>query len=125
MRSTPQFKAFARTSVSGGLALAVAGLTSLCVAGPAFAADPVAQGTGVFLSGSAAGVAIAGTVGVPATATNQGTPPSVTDLAPLTTSALNAVDVGLGGGVKLVGAGGILALGAVNQVALASSDGSS
>src|SRR4051794_36251283 len=103
MRSAPHCTAFARRFVAGGLALAVAGLTGLWGAGPAFATDPVAQASAVFLSGSAAGVAIADVVGVPAAATNPGTPALLTDLQPLTTSALNAVDVGLGGGVKLVG----------------------
>ncbi len=100
--------------------------TILAVSPPASAAGEVSLGEGRFISGSALGIDLGTLLTVnPAQAANTGSPAQVTDLHPLSVAALNAVNVGLGGGINLLGTSGILALGAVNQFAQAHSDGSS
>ncbi|MET3806568.1 hypothetical protein ABIB25_003584 [Nakamurella sp. UYEF19] len=99
---------------------------SVFLAGTAAAVQaPVAQSQGRFLSGTI-GVTNLDNVAalVPATAVNTGGPAVVND-HPLDATVLNAIDLPLGNGIALLGNQGILTLGAVEQYAKASPDGSS
>lgn len=93
--------------------------------GRADALVPVSQSQGRFLSASIGGNSIAPIAALtPAQAVNTGGP-TVTNVAPLTVSALNGAVV-LTGAINLFGgAGSVIQLGAVNQVAVANPDGSS
>ncbi|MBF4605921.1 choice-of-anchor G family protein [Curtobacterium sp. VKM Ac-1393] len=98
---------------------------SILAAAPATAAPVASTAQGRFVSGSALGVNLDDILTVtPANAVNSGGATD-TDVHPLDVTALNAVNVNLGGGLNLLGNNGILALGAVNQYAAANADGSS
>ncbi|WP_123679475.1 IPT/TIG domain-containing protein [Curtobacterium sp. PhB115] len=98
---------------------------SILAAAPAMAAPAASTGQGRFISGSALGLNLDDILTVtPADAVNTGGA-AVTDVHPLDVTALNAVNVDLGGGLNLLGQNGILTLGAVNQYAAANADGSS
>lgn len=92
-------------------------------AAPAMAADPVSQSEGRFLGGSVLGTDLATLLSV---ASAQAASAGIQDemLNPLSVAALNAVDIPLGA-INLLGANGVLTLGAVAQYALAEADGSS
>lgn len=114
---------------SKGVAIVTAALLgaggSILAAAPATAAPVASTGQGRFLSGSALGVNLDDILTVtPANAVNSGGATD-TDVHPLDVTALNAVNVDLGGGLNLLGNNGILTLGAVNQYAAANADGSS
>ncbi|WP_123353738.1 choice-of-anchor G family protein [Frigoribacterium sp. PhB160] len=98
---------------------------SVLAASPALAAPPASTGEGRFLGGSALGLDLDDLVALEtARAVNTGGDP-VTDVTPLDATVLNAVEVDLGSGIELLGPNGLLTLGAVNQFAQASPDGSS
>jgi hypothetical protein len=114
---------------SKGVAIVTAALLgaggSILAAAPAMAAPVASTGQGRFLSGSALGLDLDDILAVtPADAVNTGGATD-TDVHPLDVTALNAVNVDLGGGLNLLGDNGILTLGAVNQYAAANADGSS
>ncbi|WP_248704796.1 choice-of-anchor G family protein [Curtobacterium sp. MWU13-2055] len=114
---------------SKGVAIVTAALLgaggSILAAAPATAAPVASTGQGRFLSGSALGLNLDDILTVtPADAVNTGGATD-TDVHPLDVTALNAVNVNLGGGLNLLGNNGILTLGAVNQYAAANADGSS
>ncbi|WP_396290266.1 choice-of-anchor G family protein [Curtobacterium sp. KT1] len=98
---------------------------SILAAAPAMAAPVASTAEGRFISGSALGLNLDDILTVtPADAVNTGGAAD-TDVHPLDVTALNAVNVNLGGGLNLLGNNGILTLGAVNQYAAANADGSS
>ncbi|WP_263092126.1 choice-of-anchor G family protein [Curtobacterium sp. RIT-PI-V] len=114
---------------SKGVAIVTAALLgaggSILAAAPATAAPVASTGQGRFLSGSALGLNLDDILTVtPADAVNTGGATD-TDVHPLDVTALNAVNVNLGGGLNLLGNNGILTLGVVNQYAAADADGSS
>jgi hypothetical protein len=87
------------------------------------AADPVSQSEGRFLGGTVLGTDLATLLSVAAAqAASVGVPDEM--LNPLSVAALNALDIPLGP-VNLLGANGVLTLGAVAQYARAEADGSS
>lgn len=95
-------------------------------AGTASAALTVSQAQGRFLSGSVGATNLDNIVAIaPASATNDGTTPKNVNSHPLDVLALNAVNADLGSGLNLFGANGVITLGAANQYASASLDGSS
>jgi len=113
------------TMGAGALAVAFAvAVSSFLLASPASAA-PVSTARGAFLTGQALGLNLSGLLAIAnANASNTGSPASVTQLSPLVAADLTA-DLEVAPGVPLLGAGGVLTLGAVNQYANAKSDGSS
>ena len=118
-----------RPLTTRGVAVVTAALLglggSVLAASPALAAPPASTGEGRFLGGSALGLDLDDLVVLEtARAVNTGGDP-VTDVTPLDATVLNAVEVDLGSGVELLGPNGLLTLGAVNQFAQASPDGSS
>ncbi|MGQ0844613.1 MAG: choice-of-anchor G family protein [Sporichthyaceae bacterium] len=125
----PRHKRPAPRRVRQGVAVTVTGVVSAGVvvggAGVAQAADrPVSQARGVFLSGSALGIDLDDIVSLKsAKAVNDGDDRTVKDLNPLEVSLLNSLDVPLGP-VNLLEGNGLLSLGAVNQAAVARSNGS-
>uniref|UniRef100_UPI0017C689F2 choice-of-anchor G family protein n=1 Tax=Sporichthya sp. TaxID=65475 RepID=UPI0017C689F2 len=103
--------------VSAGAVISGAGVA-------AAAATPVSQSRGWFLSGSALGVDLDDIVKLDdARAVNTGSPATVTQLNPLGVTLLNSLNVPLGP-VNLLKGNGLLTLGAVNQAAIARSNGS-
>ena len=119
-----------RTAVMRGTAftavIAMAAGSILLTAGPAAAATTVAQSNGRFLSGSVGSTNLDNIVSIaPASATNDGTTPTTSSNHPLDATVLSAVQADLGSGLNLLGSNGVITLGAVNQYASASSDGSS
>ncbi|ROS61333.1 IPT/TIG domain-containing protein [Frigoribacterium sp. PhB160] len=118
-----------RPLTTRGVAVVTAALLglggSVLAASPALAAPPASTGEGRFLGGSALGLDLDDLVALEtARAVNTGGDP-VTDVTPLDATVLNAVEVDLGSGIELLGPNGLLTLGAVNQFAQASPDGSS
>ena len=84
----------------------------------------VSQATGQFLTGTVGATSLGSIAALaPASAQQPAGPASSVD--PLSATVLNAVNVDLGGGVHLLGGSGVMSLGAVNQVAVANTDGSS
>lgn len=112
-----------------GMAVTVTGVVSAGVvlggaSAAGAAAKPVSQGQGFFLSGTALGTDLDDLVKLKrATAVNDGSPATVSDLNPLSATLLNSLDVPLGP-VNLLKGNGLLTLGAVNQAAIARSNGS-
>lgn len=128
-KSKPRHKRPTPSRARQGMALGVTTVVSagavVAGAGVAEAADkPVSQSKGVFLSGSALGINLDDIVKVnSAAAANAGDKAVVKELNPLGVSLLNSLDVPLGP-VNLLKGNGLLELGAVNQAAIAKSDGS-
>jgi hypothetical protein len=125
----PRHKRPAPRRTRQGVALTVTGVVTAGVvvggAGVAEAADqPVSQAKGVFLSGSALGINLDDLVELEsAKAVNKGHRRTVKDLNPLEVSLLNSLDIPLGP-INLLKGNGLLSLGAVNQAAIARSNGS-
>ena len=125
-RKVPRRSPAMMRSVALATAMAMAAGSILLGAGPASAATTVSQGEGRFLSGTALSTSLDNIAEVaPASATNDGTTPTTTDSHPLSASVLAAVQADLGSGLNLLGNNGVITLGAGNQYASASADGSS
>ncbi|HUR72897.1 MAG TPA: choice-of-anchor G family protein [Sporichthya sp.] len=129
VNTKPRHKRPAPSHTRQGMALAVTTVVSAGVviggAGAAGAAtNPVSQSRGFFLSGSALGVNLDQIVKLQdARAVNTGSPAVVTQLNPLSATVLNSLTVPIGP-LNLLGNNGFLTLGAVNQAAIARSNGS-
>jgi hypothetical protein len=115
----------ARQGVALGVTTVVSAGAVIGGAGAAQAATtPISQSKGIFLSGSALGVDLDSIVKInSAAAVNTGSPATVTQLNPLGVTLLNSLNVPLGP-VNLLKGNGLLTLGAVNQAAIARSNGS-
>lgn len=129
-KTKPRHKRPTPSRARQGMALGVTTVVSagavVAGAGVAEAADkPVSQSTGVFLSGSALGVNLDDIVELDsAAARNTGSPATVSELNPLGVTLLNSLNIPLGSGINLLEGNGLLTLGAVNQAAIARSNGS-
>ncbi len=107
-------------------AMTMAAGSILLSAVPAAAASTVSQAQGRFLSGSVLATNLDNIAGLaPASAVNDGSTTNVASNHPLDATVLNAVNADLGSGLNLFGANGVITLGAVDQFASASSNGSS
>ncbi len=115
----------ARQGMALGVTTVVSAGAVVAGAGVANAADtPVSQSRGWFLSGSALGVDLDDIVELDsARAVNTGSPATVTQLNPLGATLLNSLHIPLGP-INLLEGNGLLTLGAVNQAAIARSNGS-
>ena len=107
----------ATTVVSAGVVIGGAGAAGA-------AENPASQSRGWFLSGSALGTNLDNIVELQgARAVNTGSPAVVREVNPLSATLLNSINVPVGP-VNLLGDNGFLTLGAVNQAAIARSNGS-